>query len=231
MKDYNDYIHFKWNGKKYRWDKTRLFVLCVIMMILITTLACLHVHLVCKQNVPAYDRIEAAKAHKYEQEKIQSIVEHVNQTVKTTKTETPTSENEMPLYSTSSVKRYMDRRAVTDSSTKNYEICRNASVNKDGTLDYNGRTVIAIGQKYGKPGTKLDITLKNDEGKEHLVKAIIGDAKKYADTQNGAGWVAADGSVLEIVVDTASINQTSKLMGDMNYTPALNGVIVKIVKP
>lgn len=227
MKDYDNYIHFKWNGKKYRWDKTRLFVLCVIMMILITALACLHVHLVCKQNIPAYDKVEAAKAHKYEQEKIQSIVEHVNKTIEKEHIEN----SAMPLYSTSSIKRYMDRNTVTDTSTKNYKICHNASVNNDGTLTYNGRTVIAIGQKYGKPGTKLDITLKNDEKKEHIVKAIIGDIKKYTDTQNGAGWVAADGSVLEIVVDTHRINQTSKLMGDMNYTPSLNGTIVKIVKP
>ena len=93
MKGPNNYIQFKWNGKKYRWSKTRLFVLCVIVMILITALACLHVHLACKQKVPEYDRNEGAKAHKYEQEKIQSIVEQVNKTVETTKNKTTTSEN------------------------------------------------------------------------------------------------------------------------------------------
>lgn len=81
MKDYENYIYFRWKGKRYRWNKTRLFILCVIAMILITIVACIHVHNVCKQNLPKYDKKEAAQAHEYEKEKIKSIVDHVNDTV------------------------------------------------------------------------------------------------------------------------------------------------------
>lgn len=245
MNNYNDYIRFRWNGKRYRWKKTRLFGLCVILMLIVTTAAIIHVNHVCKVNTPQYTKTEAQQKAAVEKEKIEQIVEDTTKKVenetqkqvtkndKNTEQKTATLKTkteEMPLYSNSSVKRYMDRTTVTDSSTKNYTICRNASVNCDGTLSYDGRTVIAIGQEYGKPGTKLDITLKKDDGKEHTVNAIIGDSKKYCDTENGAGWVAADGSVLEIVVDTNSINELSKKMGDMNYTEALNGTIVRIIK-
>ena len=185
------------------------------------------------------------KTPPFKKKKINSIVDRVNEDIEKehkkqaannntnsnkTKEVTKLREETMPIYSSSSTKRYMDRTTVTDSSTKNYKICRNAEVNNDGTLSYKGRTVIAIGQKYGKPGTKLDITLKNNNGKEHTIKTIVGDSKKYCDTENSAGWVAADGSLLEIVVDTNTINELSRKMGDMNYTPALNGIIVKIVK-
>lgn len=251
MKNYNDYIHFAWNGKKYRWKKTRLFALCVVCMLVITTAAIIHVDRVCRTTLPQYTKTEAEEHAATQQEAIEKIVnETTKQVEKATKEyekydkkisaskskkekkakEQKLASKEMPLYSNSSVKRYMDRTTVTDSSTKNYKICRNASVNDDGTLSYDGRTVIAIGQKYGTPGTKLDITLEKDDGNQHTVKAIIGDSKKYCDTENGAGWVAADGSVLEIVVDTNSINDLSRTMGDMNYTKALNGTIVSIEK-
>lgn len=238
MNNYNDYIHFRWNGKKYRWKKTRLFVLCVGLMLITATAAIIHVDRVCRPHTPQYTKVEAEKHAATQNEAIEKIIQETTNTIQTItdqqkkqlKKKTTSKTNEMPLYSNSSVKRYMDRTAVTDSSTKNYEICRNASVNNDGTLSYNGRTVIAIGQKYGKPGTKLDITLKKDDGKQHTVNAIVGDSKKYCDTENGQGWVAADGSVLEIVVDTNCINNLSRKMGDMNYTNALNGTIVKIVK-
>lgn len=255
MTEYNDYIRFKWNGKRYRWKKTRLFGLCLILMLIVTTVAIIHVNNICKQNIPIAKE-NAIKQSERQQEKIQSMIDYTNEAVekahketkenadaktnkKQAKTETileqkiaqlTENEKEMPIYSSSPVKRYMDRTTVTDSSTKNYEICRNASVNDDGTLSYDGRTVIAIGQKYGKPGTKLDITLKNNDGEERVVKTIVGDSKKYHHTKNCSGWVASDGSVLEIVVDTNSINDISRIMGDMDYTPALNGSIIKIVK-
>lgn len=255
MTEYNDYIRFKWNGKRYRWKKTRLFGLCLILMLIVTTVAIIHINNVCKQNIPIAKE-DAIKQSERQQEKIQSMIDYTNKAVekahkeieentdaKTSKEKTKekatleqkiaqlkSKEKEMPIYSSSPVKRYMDRTTVTDSSTKNYEICRNASVNDDGTLSYDGRTVIAIGQKYGKPGTKLDITLKNNDGEEHVVKTIVGDSKQYRHTQNGSGWVASDGSVLEIVVDTNSINDISRIMGDMDYTPALNGSIIKITK-
>lgn len=250
MNNYNNYIHFSWNGKRYRWKKTRLFALCVTCMLFVAIAAIIHVDHVCRPHVPQYTKAEAEKHATTTQKEIEQIVKETTQEIekaqqeyekniseasaskskKEEKAETQTANKEMPLYSNSAVKRYMDRTTVTDSSTKNYKICRNASVNDDGTLSYDGRTVIAIGQKYGKPGTKLDITLQNDEGNNHTVKTIVGDSKQYQHTQNNAGWVAADGSLLEIVVDTNVINDLSRQMGDMNYTPALNGTIVKIIK-
>jgi hypothetical protein len=244
MTESSNYIRFTWNGKRYRWKKTRLFALSVILMLIITTIAIIHINNVCKRNIPI-TKEEAIHNAELQQKELQKTIDDVNAAIekdhkrteniaddkldhmsKESKIET----NEMPIYSSSSVKRYMDRKTVTDTSTKNYKICRNASVNDDGTLSYDGRTVIAIGQKYGKPGTKLDITLQNDEGNTHTVKTIVGDSKQYQHTQNNAGWVAADGSLLEIVVDTNTINDLSRKMGDMNYTPALNGTIVKIIK-
>ena len=205
-----NYYRFGFNGKNYRLDLKRFSVFCITVMLIWTVAACILINHRCAQNVAYYT---------YEPLEKSDPIDF---------TEYKKAAAEMPVASTSSVKRYMDRSAVTDTSTQNYKICHKAKVCEDGTLEYEGRKVIAIGQAYGTPGDKLDITLQRKNGEEYVLKAVIGDAKKYADTKNGEGFCGKDGHVIEMIVDTEVISPVSKEMGDMNYTPSVEGDVVSI---
>lgn len=208
----NRYYKFEVNGKKYRLDTQRFAIFCICVMLIWAFLACLLINYRCSKNVPSYTYSTIEKSDPIDFSVYDDMA------------------REMPLVSTSPVKRYMDRNAVTDKSTQNYKICHNADLCDDGTLEYCGRKVIAIGQAYGMPGDKLDITLLRENGEEYVMEAVVGDVKKNKDTLNGEGFIGEDGHVIEMVVDTGTINNLSKKMGDMNYTPSVEGSIIGITK-
>lgn len=131
----------------------------------------------------------------------------------------------LPLYNITSQKLWMDYRAITDTSSPQWSISRNGRVGNDGILRYNDYICIALGQEYGAVGDKFLIQIG-----EKKVKCILTDQKKYCDTLNGEGWLDPYGNLLEILVDSDIINSDCRQMGDMNYTPALNGEVTAIWK-
>ena len=134
---------------------------------------------------------------------------------------------EMPVYSNSSVKRYMDYMTISDPNSLQWRITRQEAVcNSDGVLETkDGYICVALGQKYGKVGDKFLITIG---GKN--VKCIMADAKAYCDTKDGEGWLDPYGDILEIVVNGLFINQSCRAMGNMDYCNNLSGPITRILK-
>jgi hypothetical protein len=130
---------------------------------------------------------------------------------------------ELPVASTSSVKRWEDYRCVTDTSSKQYELLHKAVKGDDGLLRIDNCICIAIGQRYGKPGDKLLITVG---GKPTWF--IIADSKQYKDTAGHDGWTGPDGHLLEMIVDTDRISETCYARGDMNYAKAVQGKITRV---
>ena len=136
----------------------------------------------------------------------------------------------MPVYSHSSIKRYEDRSAITAVGTPNYTISNvRAKSLSDGTLELEGRKVVAMGQSYGQVGDKFNITL-DANGKKHVLRVILGDTKKNCDTANGAGYHCADGHIVEGIVNTKLLSATAKLNGDLNTVPGWEGNVIKIEK-
>lgn len=211
-----NYYRFEINGKGYRLNLVKFTRFCIGVMLVWAVVACIIINYRCSQNVPyiphhtsvAYDSVEDVPKIDF------SFYDR--------------KAAEMPVVSKSPVKRYMDRNAVTDKSTRNYAICHKATVCDDGTIEYDGRKVIAIGQAYGKSGDKLDITLLRKNGETQIIKVIIGDSKKMKDTLNGEGWCSKDGHIIEMIVDTKNINPMSRKMGDMNYTDSVEGSVIGI---
>ena len=130
---------------------------------------------------------------------------------------------ELPTHTKSAVKRYMDFRAVTDTSSKQYALISKAKRCADGTLEIDGYKLVALGQSYGKVGDKFEITLE-----DRVVKVMIADSKQYVHTRSGAGYVGLDGHIIEAIVDTNKIDKTARVMGDMNYADGWQGKVMKI---
>ena len=117
----------------------------------------------------------------------------------------------LPVMSDSTVKPYMDYRAITDYSSPQYRIVSQATHESDGTLTVDGYTCVALGQQYGEVGDRFIVTIG---GKEY--KLIMADAKRYCDTTGGAGWTGTNGHVVEMVVDSGMLPSECRVLGDCN---------------
>lgn len=100
---------------------------------------------------------------------------------------------------------YMDYRAITDTSSKQYQLQQDpyCVVNEQGFLIYRDNWyVVAMGSYWGKVGDKLIIHLENGE----IIPVIIGDIKadRHTDEQNYAH--ASDGHVIEFLIDSNDLH-------------------------
>ena len=126
--------------------------------------------------------------------------------------------------SSSTNKPYMSYRAITDTSSTQYQLMQRATTDTETGLMYiDGYLCVALGSKYGPVGTKYLMTIGGVD-----YKVIKVDAKQDRHTTNGEGWTAQNGSILEMVVNMSYLDNTAMYMGDCNCI--LNGQITKILR-
>ena len=103
----------------------------------------------------------------------------------------------------------MDYRAVTDTSSLQYDLLSRAYHADDGLLYIDGHLAVAMGSGYGPVGTKYVMTIGGTE-----YQVIKADAKQDAHTLDGAGWQGTDGHLIEMIVDTDLLDADAMYMGD-----------------
>lgn len=110
-------------------------------------------------------------------------------------------------------KAYMDYRAITSKRSLQYALQQEAYTDPDtGIRMYDGCYMVALGTFYAQQaGERFRITLEDGTA----FNAITGDIK--ADAHTDANHQHRNGSIVEFVVDTRTISQTCKRMGDMSY--------------
>lgn len=129
----------------------------------------------------------------------------------------------------SSFKSYMPYTAITDKSSKQWNLQKEATTHHNGIrVHESGRYMIAIGTYYAEEvGTKLDITLDNG----YIVYAIVGDVKQDKHTDSTNRYVPINDSILEFIVDSGELSDLVQKMGDVSYADEnLQGRVVKIKK-
>lgn len=131
---------------------------------------------------------------------------------------------------TSSAKTYMDYRAITNTSSKQYHYIKNyMTVGNDGYLrDSNGNIGVALGSHFGPIGSKYQVVL--DTGITFNVVKI--DEKADRHTYNGCQH-RQDTSVIEFVVDSSKMKKASNGLvysGNFNNNPEYKGSIEAMYK-
>lgn len=120
------------------------------------------------------------------------------------------------IYSTpskNSFKSYMPYKAITDKSSPQYKLQKKAHTGKYGIRMVGDRYCIALGSYYTtKIGKKVDLIMKNGS----VIECILADQKANRDTDSKK-QKAADGSIVEFIVDTPSLHKKAKRMGDISY--------------
>lgn len=125
----------------------------------------------------------------------------------------------------SSVKTWMDYRAITSVTSDQYKLQKNAITGEQGIRTLNGRYCIAVGSHYAtKIGTKIDVVLESGT----VLECILGDQKADKDTDSTNSYHECDGSYVEFVVDKESLDLQAKISGDMSSISGFEGKVAEI---
>lgn len=132
---------------------------------------------------------------------------------------------ELDAPKTDTIKSYMSYRAITSKSSRQYKLQNSlAYTDNNGLRMVNGRYCVALGSYYTTTiGQWVDIELENGE----IIQGILADCKsnKHTDATNR---ICFDGSVVEFVVDTKTLDKTAKKMGDISYLNNWNSKVASI---
>ena len=119
---------------------------------------------------------------------------------------------------------YMDYRAITDTSSKQWELQQMAWTDSDGFRRIGDDYCVALGTYYGQVGDRFRIT--TDRGNVYTVQ--MADAKGY--DSNGWYHVAGNGKInlVEFIVATECLPSEVTVMGDCGILENIGGNIIKI---
>lgn len=143
-----------------------------------------------------------------------------------------TNEFTLPLCDTS-FKCYMDYRAITDETSKQYEIQQQAYTDNDGFRKIGEDYLVAVGTYYSEScGERFNVTL--DTGNQ--ITVTIGDIKQdcctdelnmYSPVYDENGNFIS-GNVVEFIVDTELLSQKAKMLGSVEAYEDFKGNIKSI---
>lgn len=104
------------------------------------------------------------------------------------------------------MKTFMDYRAITSTSSKQYFYRENGYTLSDGLRAYDDRIQIALGTPYAQVGDKVDVFMESGE----VIRAIVADSK-------GDRYFHQDGSTLEFLVDSDVIPDSYRGRYGLDY--------------
>lgn len=145
----------------------------------------------------------------------------------------------VPVLSSSSAKSYMDYRAITDKSSKQWKFINESGeveIDKRGFITTcDGYYAVALGSYFGEIGQKYIFTLRDGDRIREL-RAVKAEAKADKDTR-ADGFACPDGHVIEMVIDTSTAYMQERkeangyiCSGNLNKIEELRGEIIKIEK-
>lgn len=136
----------------------------------------------------------------------------------------------LPLpYGDSSFLMFMDYRALTDTTSKQWELQQYAWTDSDGFRRINNDYCVALGTVYGEIGDRFIIT--TDEGNTYT--AIMSDVKGtdavfYDDIHSWYHYAGNGCNVVEFVVQTEYLPSAVTISGSCGAVDYLSGNIVNI---
>lgn len=125
----------------------------------------------------------------------------------------------------SSFKSYMDYRALTDTSSTQYEMQQSAYTDDNGLRKIDEHFCVAMGTYYGELGDILHI--ETDEGATWTV--ILSDIKSDVHTDSTHRYTTANNCMMEFIVDTSAMDHGIKQSGTVNAL-GFQGKICKVTK-
>lgn len=126
-----------------------------------------------------------------------------------------------------SIKTWMDYRAITDTSSPQWQLQQNAYTDENGLRKVGDYYCVAFGTGVSNGiGSKFKVTF--DNGNEILVIVADHKADRHTDKTNTYMNINNKANVMEFIVDSNKLDNTAKVMGDVNYISGFEGQIIYI---
>ena len=128
-------------------------------------------------------------------------------------------------------KSYMDYRTITNRSSKQYKLQHdgNAVTGAYGLRFYRGNHMVAVATKFATVGDLITVKLSNGKS----FNAIVGDVKadnhvNDMGVHTGDANFAADGSIVEFIVDRHRLSPLISNSGNVGAIPEYSGSVMSI---
>lgn len=126
-----------------------------------------------------------------------------------------------------SVKTWMDYRAITDTSSPQWRLQQDAYTDENGLRKVGDYYCVAFGTGISNGiGSKFKVTF--DNGNEILVIVADHKADRHTDKTNTYMNINNKANIMEFIVDSNKLDNTAKVMGDVNYISGFEGQIIYI---
>lgn len=110
-------------------------------------------------------------------------------------------------------KTYMSYKAITDTSSNQYDLQLIAYTDSQGFRKIDERYCVAIGTAFNaEVGQYFDAILENGE----IIQCVVGDIKADIDTDE-SNTFTSQGCCLEFIIDNTNLNDAVRKMGDCSY--------------
>lgn len=141
-----------------------------------------------------------------------------------------TDECSLPLPDVKTTfKTYMDYRAITDTSSIQYELQQQAYTDTQGIRRIGDDVCVALGTAYADScGERFKIKL--DTGNSFT--AIVGDIKADCHTDSTNRYVElwdGHGDIVEFIVDTPKLDKKIRVMGSVGEYESYSGNVTAII--
>ena len=126
-----------------------------------------------------------------------------------------------------SVKTWMDYRAITDTSSPQWRLQQDAYTDENGLRKVGDYYCVAFGTGISNGiGSKFKVVF--DNGNEILVIVADNKADRHTDKTNTYMKINNKANIMEFIVDSNKLDNTAKVMGDVNYISGFEGQIIYI---
>lgn len=126
-----------------------------------------------------------------------------------------------------SIKTWMDYRAITDTSSPQWQLQQDAYTDENGLRKVGDYYCIAFGTGVSNGiGSKFKVTF--DNGNEIVVIVADHKADRHTDKTNTYMNINNKANIMEFIVDSNKLDNTAKVMGDVNYISGFEGQIIYI---
>ena len=126
-----------------------------------------------------------------------------------------------------SIKTWMDYRAITDKNSPQWRLQQDAYTDENGLRKVGDYYCVAFGTGISNGiGSKFKVTF--DNGNEILVIVADHKADRHTDKTNTYMNINDKANVMEFIVDSNKLNNTAKVMGNVNYISGFEGQIIYI---
>lgn len=122
-------------------------------------------------------------------------------------------------------KSYMDYTAITDRTSRQWNLQQKASTNENGFRCIDGRPLVAVGTGWGLTvGDYATVYCANGNSFE----VVVGDIKSNAHTLSDNKTTASNNCRCEFIVDMKNLNPTVKNRGSVSILQEYSGYVIDI---